>query len=226
MYPSRFNHLVSLKKHLSSDFVSHIEKTKNLCVYKLGNHYIPQNICFPNAHSLTLINCRSFGINNILNKSIFPNIHTINYLSLNTENYDFHKRFSNDVKWVFPDKNYQYFNSMVENGLGKKDSEIIKRFIANKKILNGANGYDVSFEFDLNIPGYGIVSGEWWRSQFYEYLVKKQNIDDHKDCLYPGEVIYTAKTKVNQELEESIIEKEIIAEQLQHYSIDNIIDEE
>jgi hypothetical protein len=63
---------------------------------------------------------------------------------------------------------------MVSQGLGKKDDTLMKRFIASKKIIDGANGFDISFQFDLNIPEFGIISGEWWRAQFVEYLGSKE----------------------------------------------------
>ena len=64
---------------------------------------------------------------------------------------------------------------MVESGYGKKDPAILKRYITNKKIIDGKNGFDISFEFDINVPDYGVVSGHWWQTQFYEYLVAQQN---------------------------------------------------
>ena len=64
---------------------------------------------------------------------------------------------------------------MTDMGYGKKDSNIIKKYIHNKRILDGKNGFDISYEVDINIPDYGIVNGTWWQSQFYEYLVSMQN---------------------------------------------------
>lgn len=168
------NGLISFQKKLSKDFIKHIENTKNLCIYKLGHHTVPKEVIFPNASQVTLINCSNTGIFNILYPHIFPNLNTVNYLSINSDR-RLINRFSSDVKWVFPDKNYDFYNFMVESGYGKKDPEILKRYITNKKIIDGKNGFDISFEFDINVPFYGIVSGQWWQSQFYEYLVEKQN---------------------------------------------------
>jgi hypothetical protein len=212
------NRLVSLNKHVSQDFINHIGKTKSLCIYKLGNHIIPKNIFFPNAKYLTLINCNNNGVVRMLYPEIFPNIKVINYLSTNIGNYTFHKRFSKNVQWVFPDKNYEFFNFMVETGYGKKDPDIIKRYISNKKIIDGKNGFDISFEFDINVPGYGIVNGEWWRSQFYEYLVKKQALDN-KDYIYLGEDLV-----INQELEEAKLEKERVISELTNVNLDEQIE--
>lgn len=204
---STINKLVSLNNHLNKDFIKHIETTKNLCLYKLGNHYIPSNIFFPNARILTLINCNSTGIKNILHPSIFPNINTVNFLSTNVENNKLHTQLNSYVDWVFPDKNYEYYNYMVQRGLGKKCSSLIKEYVTNKKIIDGKNGFDISFEFDIKVPEHGVVNGDWWRSQFYEYLVKKQN----------NEIIYDSNfsaLKLEQEIEEINLEKELVAKEL------------
>lgn len=219
----QINRLVSLNRHLQRDFINHIENTQNICLYKLGNHYIPHNIFFPQAKTITLINCNNYGIQNILHPKFFPNVNTINYLSMNPRNNTLHTRFNSNMKWIFPDKNYEYYNYMVQSGYGKKDSELIKKYITNKKIVDGKNGFDISFEFDLNIPEYGIVSGDWWRSQFYEYLVKQKNINDSQYCLYPGEKIINERNTINQEIEEETLEKERVEVELQAYRFEDMI---
>jgi len=168
------NRLITVNRKLNLDFANHIKQTKNLCIYKLGDYVIPKNIFFPNASALTLINCSSIGILKILDPRYFPNLNTINYLSMSTGNYAFHHRFSPNTNWIFPDKNYEYYNFMVEMGYGKKDPELLKRYISNKKIVDGKSGFDISYELDLNIPDFGIVNGEWWRAQFFEYLSNAQ----------------------------------------------------
>jgi hypothetical protein len=53
---------------------------------------------------------------------------------------------------------------------------MIRIFDLKYTLVNiGKNGFDISFHFELNIPGFGITDGEWWRSQFYEYLVEYVN---------------------------------------------------
>lgn len=200
--------LTSFNKKLSSDFIKHIEKTDNLCLYKIGGHHIPNNINFPNAKSVTLINCSKSGIYNILNNTIFPNINTINYLSVGTSKSLFY-RFNSDTKWVFPDKNYKFYNSMIEDGIGRKDPELINRYITNKMIVDGTNGFDITYNFDLRVPGYGVVNGDWYQSQFYEYLVKKQC-----EHLSP-EVIYDEKDILKQEFEEMSLQKEYVKENIE-----------
>lgn len=216
--------LISFGKKLSVDFVKHIESAENMCVYKLGSHPIPARVFFPKAESITLINCSRNGILNILTPTIFPNLSKINYLSTDPGDFKIYERFNDKLKWVFPNKPYEFYDFMVQTGRGTKDEHLIKRYVTNKKIVDGKNGFDISFQFDLNIPSYGIVNGEWWRLQFYEYLVNKQKINESADCLYPGEII--SNPLANQELEEYKIEREIVAEQLSHYDLTDIIDEE
>lgn len=195
--------LLSFQKKLSTEFVKHIESTKDLCIYRFGVFSIPQSVIFSNARYLTLINCSKTGISNILNPEIFPNINTINYLSTNSDR-DLHTRFPSDVKWVFPDKNYDFYNFMVELGYGKKDSNIIKEYIHNKRILDGKNGFDISYEVDINVPNYGIVNGTWWQSQFYEYLVSMQNKG----------LINKKDEELKQEEEESQLQKNKVVNEL------------
>ena len=211
--------LISFSKNLPNDFIKHIESTHNLCIYKLASHCIPDNIIFPKAKAITLINCNKNGILNILTPTIFPNLSRINYLSAHPGDYDIYQRFNN-VKWVFPNKNYEFYDNMVEAGRGKKDAQLIKEYVANKTIIDGKNGFDISFHFDLNIPGFGIVDGEVWRSHFYEYLVRQQNINRHKYCMYPGEAIH------NQDDEESLLQKEYVKQSIDELYFDHITEED
>lgn len=193
--------LISFNNRLTSEFVKHIESANNLCIYRLGSHYIPPKISFPNADTVTLINCTRTGISSILNHSILPNITRINYLSTHPGDYSIYERIRYDVDWVFPDKAYDFYDYMVSAGRGKKDPLLIKRYIANKRIIDGHNGFDISFNFDLNVPGFGITDGQWWSSQFYEYLVTKQN--NVSISLTEAENLH-----IMQEIEEYVLQKE------------------
>jgi hypothetical protein len=111
---------------------------------------------------------------------------------------------------------------MVKTGRGKKDAELIKRYVTNKKIIDGQNGFDISFEFDINIPGYGIVNGDWWRSQFYEYLVRAQNNDNNNaDIIIQNKVL-----DINQEIEEEKFQKERVREDLEAFSLEDMADDD
>ena len=129
--------LTSLGKSLSNEFINHIDSTHNICIYKFGSYNIPNNVIFPKAESITLINCNKVGILNILTPSIFPNLTKVNYLSTDPGNFKIYERFNNDIKWTFPNKTYKFYDFMVKIGRGTKDSELIKKYVANKKIING-----------------------------------------------------------------------------------------
>lgn len=213
------NRLISFSKKLSNEFVNHIQTSNNICIYKLGSHCIPNNIIFSNAQNLTLINCSRIGILNIFTPTIFPNLSNVNYLSADPGDFKIYEKFNDKISWAFPNKTHDFYDFMVKSGRGKKDSELLKQYVTNKKIIDGKNGFDISFEFDLIVPDYGIVNGEWWRSQFYEYLVKQQNINTYTNCMYPGE---SPKLTFNQELEEKELEKEIVAEKLYNCNFEDI----
>lgn len=212
----QINNIVSFSKNLSKDFVNHIDSTHNLCVYKLGSHYIPNHIFFPKVENITLINCSRDGILNILNPNIFPNLSKVNYLSASPGNFEIYERFDDKIKWIFPNKSYEFYDFMVKTGRGIKDSQLIKNYIVHKKIRDGKNEFDISFHFDLNIPGFGIVDGEWWSSQFYEYLLQKQYIYQYKDCMYPGEKIMI------QDDEEMLLQKEYVKSSIDSFYFDHI----
>ncbi len=216
----KINKLISFSKALNPDFIKHIETTNNLCLYKLGHHHIPDNIVFPNTTTLTLINCNRNGILNIFSPAIFPNLNNVNYLSADPGDFKIYERYNDNLKWVFPYKTYEFYDFMVKTGRGKKDSELIKKYLTNKKIIDGKNGFDISFEFDLNIPEYGIVNGDWWRSQFYEYLVKQQHINKYSNCMYPGE---STDRPFRQEIEEENLEREFIAQTLYNCNFEDIL---
>lgn len=210
--------LISFSKGLSKEFINHIETTPNLCMYKLGSHYIPDKLVFPKAECITLINCNRNGILNIFKTSIFPNLNRVNYLSTDPGDFKIYERYNDKLKWVFPNKPYEFYDFMVQTGRGTKDPQLIKDYVTNKKIIDGKNGFDISFEFDLNIPGYGIVAGDWWRSQFYEYLVRKQNTD------IPTISENTLDTEFKQEMEEERLQKERVRYELDTVDFENFVD--
>lgn len=221
--------LTNFNKTLSHTFIKYIETTNNVCMYKLGSsNPISSNVIFPNAKTLTLINCHKYGISNILHPSIFPNLERVNYLSAHPGDYNIHTRFSNMLEWTFPDRYYSFYNYMVEKGYGKKDKNLIMKYILNKKILDANNDVNKSFEFDLYIENYGITNGEVWSSQLREYFIYKyihnifgdntfphklyidySNIDDeeyriHRPVvpLHEAEILHLERERLRIELEE------------------------
>jgi hypothetical protein len=211
--------IISFNSRLSSEFKKYIESANNICVYKLGATPIVPKIIFPNAKTITLINCNKMGISNILKTETLPNLENVNYLSAHPGDYNIYNRFSDSVKWIFPNKDYDFYNNMVVKGRGKKDENLIKNYIISKKIIDGSNGFDISFEFDLSIPGYGITSGEWWRYQFYEYLAQN---------LYSMPPQSTNKQTVAflQEIEELQLEKEIVTSKIENIYFDDMIEDD
>jgi hypothetical protein len=166
---------------LSTQLIKYIENTPNVIIYKLGEHHIPSNIFFPNAKEVTIINCNKLGVFNILSPYIFPNIKRINYLSAHPGNFNIYTRFNHDIKsndcikWVFPNKEYDFYDYIIRKKIGSRDNSLINIYLKNKKVIDGTNGFDISFYFDIDLPNFGLVEGEWYRNQFYEYCVNKQN---------------------------------------------------
>ncbi len=181
--------IITSGKKISNIFTKYIENTNNVVIYKLGTHHISSNIQFPKATTTTLINCSKEGVFNILSNNTFPNLKKINYLSMHPGNYNISKRFKY-VQWVFPDKNYEFYDYMIKNGNAIKDTSLLESYIKNKRIIDGQNGHDISYYFDIYISDFykystnhtinsssindKLVEGEWLRNQFYEYCVKKQ----------------------------------------------------
>jgi hypothetical protein len=153
VYKSQFSH-----------FTKFIQTANNVCIYRLNSEYISSKLQFPNAYTLTLIRCSDKGVYNILKPSIFPNLTRINYLSLDPGDVSIYKRFSRKVSWIFPMKQYDFYDCMLYAGLGKKDSRLITSYISSSKYINNNR------EYDLYIPDYGIVDGDVYRYFFLHLL--------------------------------------------------------
>lgn len=199
-----FAKYLSLNNRLSPNFCRYIQNTHNVCIYKLGYCYIPPSVTFPKAKTVTLINCNKMGVDNILKHEIFPNIENIHYLSLHPANYDIYQRFNKSVKWIFPNKNYDFYNFMELIGHGRKNSTLIDKYVLNKKVIEGDSTFDISYTFDLNIPGLGFVNNDWYKNQFYEYLlIKTKKYNNMVNNISP------------QEMEELHFHKEIMKNNLE-----------
>lgn len=207
------NKIIFNNSNLSKLFVNYIENTSDLCIYKLGIYSIPNNLYFPKANTLTLINC-SNGVLNILHPSIFPNLNTINYLSAGTKLGLLNNRFNSNIKWNFPNKNYDYYNLMIQMGNGRKDPELINKYIKDKKIINGKNSFDISYELNLNIPNYGTINGEWWKRQFEEYLNYKDMELKSSPQIVDTIYTFTEEVTIKQEIEELELQKEIVMNEI------------
>ena len=168
---------ISRGKKLQADFVRHIENTRQLIIYKLGDQHIPSNVVFKNAHSVAVINCSRLGVFNLLTPYTFPNVRYIQYLSAHPGSIDIHRRFHAGVRWLVPDKDYPFFETLCRDGVGERTPNLLSDYVTNKRIVDGTSEFDVSFHFDLRVPEMGtgdVVDGEWYRDQMFEYLAAKQ----------------------------------------------------
>jgi hypothetical protein len=173
---------------LSYNFVKYIESTKNVCFYKLSSEFFSDTLCFPNVQTVSLIHCNRNGISNILKPEIFPNLQKIHYLSGHPGQIDIYLRFNHTVKWIFPNKKYEFYNHMIEAGKGLKDDFLIVNHISNIKMINQF------MEFDLYLPGFSIVDGMWYRTQQYQYLTTNYqnsplNIRMENECISSSDMI-------------------------------------
>lgn len=152
----------------------------------MGDQHIPSNVTFPKAKSIAVLNCSRHAIFNSLTPYIFPHVHTIHYLSAHPGSYGIHNRFEG-VMWEVPaEKKYPFYDHLCgEAGVGKRVPHLLSTFVTNKRIVDGVNGFDISFHFDLRIPELRThtqqhvgehtgVDGEWYREQMAEYLMVKQ----------------------------------------------------
>lgn len=163
---------------LTYKFVKAIETTSDLVVYKLGSiKTLPSNLVFPAAKTATLINCDRTGVFNILTENAFPSLERIHYLSTHPSDFNIHKRFKTNpkVQWVFPEKEYAFYTYILNLGKGHRDPTLLSKYLKNKRIIDGAGDFDISYLFDIQVPGLGCVEGEWYRNQFHEYCVQKRN---------------------------------------------------
>lgn len=153
---------------------TYFQKAQNIFVYKLGpKTLIPSTFQFPEAHTATLINCTREGVFEILTPQTFPNLRTIQYISAHPGNVSVQKRFSDKVEWIFPDKSYEFYEYVIRQGKGRKDPELIERCLLNKRIIDGVSPFDITYEFDLNLPEYGILSGEAYKHEFDAFCEMK-----------------------------------------------------
>lgn len=148
-------------------FMNYMNTTSHLVLYQLKSQFIRNNIIFPNVTTLSLVHCHSVGINRILDPKIFPRLEQIHYLSVHPGDYTIHRRFSPQLKWIFPDYSFGFYDSMFESGRGKKSDLLISNHISNFKITN------YLMYFDLYLPNYCIADGYWYLSMQNMFLKEK-----------------------------------------------------
>jgi len=177
-------------------------------MYNLKFEYIPY-LYFPNVNTVALLNCSATSIPSLLKPEIFPHLKKIHYLSLHPGMTTIYKRFDGkDVQWIFPNRKYEFYNYMQQAGLGGIDPDLITTYIHSSESING------STHFNLNIPGYGTASGQWYKDQLYYYFtkvyrdpyalhepIKKDKLIDASQILYVQNNKYSTyyKTQLKQE---------------------------
>ena len=57
--------------------------------------------------------------------SIFPNLKEIHYLSTHPGKYDIYRNLSPNVKWIFPNYSFGFYDTMTESGRGIKNDLLI-----------------------------------------------------------------------------------------------------
>ena len=142
---------------ISNTFLKYITRASNVCIYQFGNQKISSTLQFPQARTVTLINCSRDGVNRILTPSIFPNMREIHYLSAHPGQVDIYQRFSRPITWIFPNSDYIFYKCMIEAGLGRVENRLISTYIQ-------------SVDQDLCIPQYGMTIGEPYRARLHHYL--------------------------------------------------------
>jgi hypothetical protein len=150
--------------------VSYFINGRNLCVYQLSSEYLFSKLSFPKATTITLIRCTPKGVSAILQPCIFPALTRINYLSSHPGSYDIHTRFP-CVKWIFPNQTHPFYDSMVEAGYGKKDDDLIINYVASKTLPD-----TYSEDYNLYIPGYGLINGQKYREEQYDFFTNPHRI--------------------------------------------------
>lgn len=148
-------------------FTHYFQHTRHLCVYQydfIASKTLPSALFFPYVTKLTLIDCGRKGISHLLHSYRFPKLEYIHYLSGHPDVYNIYERFPKSVKWVFPNRDYSFYNCMFEAGYGVKNNNIISENIYSKKI----NQHGTSF--DIYVPGYGRRDGSFYKEHMYQYF--------------------------------------------------------
>jgi hypothetical protein len=148
----------------SNTFLKYITRTSNVCIYQFGNQPLSPTLQFPNARTVTLINCSREGVNRILTPSIFPHIEEVHYLSAHPGQVDIYQRFTYPLSWVFPNSTYIFYKCMIEAGWGRVENRLISTYI------NSVDRDQKQIYAELCLPHYGMTIGEPYRTRLHHYL--------------------------------------------------------
>jgi len=144
-------------------FLWYFQRTQHLCVYQFKTNPLPSTLIFPYVTKLTLIDCSRNGVSHLLFSERFPQLKQIQYLSGHPGIYDIHQRFPKSVSWVFPNRDYAFYNCMVEAGLGQKNNDLILSYIMGQKVKD-------KMYFDIHVPGHGRTDGELYQTHMNHYF--------------------------------------------------------
>ena len=133
-------------------------------MYQFGNQPISSTLQFPNARTVTLINCSREGVERILTPSIFPNIEEVHYLSAHPGQVDIYQRFSKPISWIFPNSQYIFYKCMIEAGVGRVENRLISTYVHSVGLHHN------QIHMDLNIPQYGLTISDTYRVRLHHYL--------------------------------------------------------
>jgi len=171
-------------------FLKYMNTTSHLVLYQLKSQSIHNHLEFLNVNKLSLVHCHQFGIERILKSDIFPNLKEIHYLSTHPGKYDIYRNLSPNVKWIFPNYSFGFYDTMIESGRGIKNDLLIPNHITDFKQI-----YQ-SIYFDLYLPNYGIMDGYYYLSLQNMFLQEKygnelqynkvsfENSDKYSDSYY------------------------------------------
>ena len=145
-------------------FQYYFQRARHLCVYQYSTTTLPATLFFPYVTKLSLIDCSGPGISQLLYPHRFPKLEQIHYLSGHPGTYSIHERFPPSVKWVFPNRDYSFYNCMLEAGHGSKSNTIITEHIYGKTVKNHVTS------FDIHVPGYGRREGPMYKEHMDNYF--------------------------------------------------------
>lgn len=150
---------------------SYFRYTTTLSMYRLHASMIPRSITFPNVTTLALLQCDKTSIPLLLSPIIFPSLKEIHYLSGHPGSNTIHRSVSEEIKWIFPNYDYLFYNTMIEAGYGIKSDTLLSNYIS-KELDN---------DFELYIPQYKLLRGEDYRTKLIKYMNVKMfdPLDDY-----------------------------------------------
>ena len=147
----------------------HVQQTSHLCLYQLCKKPVPPTLFFPKVKTVSLINCSSTGISNILRPSIFPNLDEVHYLSAHPGRFDLHIQFQKPISWVFPNLRYAFYQCMIEAGHGRVENQLISTYI--QQFVK----FPRRTEMMIYLPGYDVIAGSEYARHLRQYLYQPKN---------------------------------------------------